>query len=700
MKTIPRQCAALLLTLTIAGAAPAPMGTAFTYQGRLHDDGSPATGHYDFAFTLYDGPCPGGSPVGSPSVVPLAAVPVSNGLFSVSLNFGGAVFDGSARWLGIQVRTNMGNAYSTLSECHELKPVPYALVAGLAGSVTNNAITSSKLAPGAVTAPAISTFAPPSPGQVLTFMPTGMVWTTLSSPLAWLLSGNNVAPGDFLGSTNDQVVDVRVNNARVMRFQPDAQAPQIVGGHSANRTAVTNVPGAIIAGGGSAFNPHYIGGRYATVSGGAGHTNMMPFGTIGGGFVNHIQGTFDSTIGGGSHNTIVGEANVIGGGAYNNNLVGAFGTIGGGSQNRVESPYSSTIAGGYENTVRGQDGTIGGGSYNTAQADYAIIAGGQDNYIGTNVIDLIEFGFLTNYAGYSSILGGQANRISSIYSVAAGGSGNHVYGDYGHIGGGSGNRIGNASDYSSISSFSMVGGGSGNLAVNTGATVAGGINNTVRGLEAAILGGGGNTAWGKHSVVLGGQYNEAGTNTISQTVGSFSLAAGRRAKARHRGSFVWGDSTDDDIVSTNENSITMRAVGGVRIFSYVDPTQILAPAGVRLAPGSGSWSSLSDRNAKRDFSDVDARQVLAKVAALPISTWRYQGEAAGVRHIGPTAQDFAAAFAMGDSDTSITTVDADGVALAAIQGLHQKLADKEAEMESLKREMAEVKELLRRAMGK
>ena len=65
--------------------------------------------------------------------------------------------------------------------------------------------------------------------------------------------------------------------------------------------------------------------------------------------------------------------------------------------------------------------------------------------------------------------------------------------------------------------------------------------------------------------------------------------------------------------------------------------------------------------------------MLAKVAALPIYTWRYKTETSGALHMGPVAQDFSAAFGLGDSDKRITTVDADGVALAAIQGLNAKV---------------------------
>jgi hypothetical protein len=90
----------------------------------------------------------------------------------------------------------------------------------------------------------------------------------------------------------------------------------------------------------------------------------------------------------------------------------------------------------------------------------------------------------------------------------------------------------------------------------------------------------------------------------------------------------------------------------------------------------------SAREAKQGFAPVDAAAILAKVAALPLSTWAYTN-APTVRHLGPVAQDFHAAFALGDDDQHIATVDADGVALAAIQGLHQLLKEKEARLAHL-----------------
>ena len=93
----------------------------------------------------------------------------------------------------------------------------------------------------------------------------------------------------------------------------------------------------------------------------------------------------------------------------------------------------------------------------------------------------------------------------------------------------------------------------------------------------------------------------------------------------------------------------------------------------------------SDRNAKEAFESVDPPAVLAAVAALPIERWSYKGET--VRHLGPMAQDFAAAFGLGADDRHIFTLDAAGVALAAIQGLHGLVRAQQARLEALEREL-------------
>jgi len=108
---------------------------------------------------------------------------------------------------------------------------------------------------------------------------------------------------------------------------------------------------------------------------------------------------------------------------------------------------------------------------------------------------------------------------------------------------------------------------------------------------------------------------------------------------------------------------------------------------------NGTFVSASDRNQKQNLQPVEPRAVLEKVAALPIAEWSFKQDAE-TRHVGPMAQDFRAAFGLGTDDKHIATVDADGVALAAIQGLNQRLNEKEAEIRELKRAVAELQAAL------
>ena len=117
--------------------------------------------------------------------------------------------------------------------------------------------------------------------------------------------------------------------------------------------------------------------------------------------------------------------------------------------------------------------------------------------------------------------------------------------------------------------------------------------------------------------------------------------------------------------------------------------------GQLLTVGSGgaycngtTWVNGSDRASKEGFTAIDPAEVLKKVAALPISEWQYKA-APDQAHIGPMAQDFHAAFGLnGADDKHISTVDEGGVALAAIQGLNEKLetenADLKHQLEALK----------------
>jgi hypothetical protein len=113
---------------------------------------------------------------------------------------------------------------------------------------------------------------------------------------------------------------------------------------------------------------------------------------------------------------------------------------------------------------------------------------------------------------------------------------------------------------------------------------------------------------------------------------------------------------------------------------------------------NGTFVSSSDRNAKENFMPIQPRDVLEKVVALPLSSWNYKADTA-TRHVGPMAQDFYAAFNLGPDDKHIATVDADGVALAAIQGLNQKLEEQRAENTELKARLERLERLLNARNG-
>jgi len=109
---------------------------------------------------------------------------------------------------------------------------------------------------------------------------------------------------------------------------------------------------------------------------------------------------------------------------------------------------------------------------------------------------------------------------------------------------------------------------------------------------------------------------------------------------------------------------------------------------------------VSDRNQKKDIAPIDAAAILDKVSRLPISTWSYRQEPPAVRHLGPMAQDFRAAFGLGDDDRTYFAVDAQGVALAAIQALDGLVTAQKKEIDRLSRQNQDLSRRLRAIEGR
>jgi hypothetical protein len=161
-------------------------GTAFTYQGRLNDGASAANGSYEFIFSLFSVPS-GGSAAAGPLVQNATAV--SNGLFVATLDFGAGVFNGTAWWLEIAVHTNAIGAFTTLSPRQPLTPAPYAIYAENANAAG--------LSTGTVPASALGN--------------------------AWKIGGNagtSPGAGNFLGTTDDQPLELRVATFPMLRLEP------------------------------------------------------------------------------------------------------------------------------------------------------------------------------------------------------------------------------------------------------------------------------------------------------------------------------------------------------------------------------------------------------------------------------------------------------------------------------------------------
>ena len=121
------------------------------------------------------------------------------------------------------------------------------------------------------------------------------------------------------------------------------------------------------------------------------------------------------------------------------------------------------------------------------------------------------------------------------------------------------------------------------------------------------------------------------------------------------------------------------------LFAFGNGTAAIGTWTNAYLTSGGVWTNASDRNVKENFSPVDPQAVLERVAALPITEWNYISEDDAVRHVGPMAQDFHAAFGLGNDNKSLGTIDVDGVALASIQALHRRneeLQRRNAELEA------------------
>jgi hypothetical protein len=209
----------------------------------------------------------------------------------------------------------------------------------------------------------------------------------------WVLTGNaGTDPAqNFLGTTDNQALELRANNERVARFEPASDdtigsRPNVILGHADNIVDAGAI-GATIGGGGyfraqpDVTIPNRVTDDFGTVGGGQGNESGR-WGTVGGGQLNTAANLF-ATVGGGENNVASADHATVGGGE--NNVASAdYATIGGGENNAASADYA-TISGGTDNAASGYGSTIGGGEFNQGSAEYATVSGGGANEASSDV---------------------------------------------------------------------------------------------------------------------------------------------------------------------------------------------------------------------------------------------------------------------------------------------------------------------------
>ena len=665
--------AALSMISTQLSTARA-QSSAFTYQGRLAADGAPYSGPAEMQFTLFVTPTNGvvaGGPVNN-------SVNVTNGLFTVLLDFGALAFPGGDRWLEIAVRTN-GGAFAILAPRQQITTTPYSITATRAASLIGT-LPAAQLS-GAYSA--ALTFNNSNNTFVGSYVGNGSGVSNvnastlggLSSLNFWKTNGNagaNPANGAFLGTTDNQPLEIKVNGARALRLEPtpdDADHASIVNVLAGSRGNFigAGVIGATIAGGGAVnyFGDPYTnriandlgiidGGAFATVSGGMDNACINFGATVGGGNGNRSSGE-NATIAGGRDNTCSGYMATVGGGE-GNECRGEHATVGGGSGN-ISTNRAATVGGGIGNTSSSDFATIAGGEFNAATGIYATIGGGLDN---------------TASGQYAMVIGGHSNVASGDFSFAAG---NHA---------------------KALHQGAFV------WADDNGGPFASTANNqfAVRAIGGMLLAANvqiGTSSSDYRRVQIGGG------NSSGVLYGSFpALGDGIHLGYNHYydaagGSHVLntGGATSRISVGYGDIQLSIGIVNGAPIIQRL----LANSTGVTV---NGTFNNSSDRNQKQDFAPVSPLQLLEKVSQLPLSEWSYK-EDPTTRHIGPVAQDFYCAFNIGTDDKHIAPMDEGGVALAAIQGLNQKLTvelkQKETEITELKQRLEKLEQLIHSKKG-
>jgi trimeric autotransporter adhesin len=401
------------------------------------------------------------------------------------------------------------------------------------------------------------------------------------------------------------------------------------------------------------------------------------------------------TISGGSGN-IVGAAD---------GLLGNFATVGGGSGNSATSGFA-TVGGGFANAASGNSATASGGQQNTASGVFAAVGGGRSNTASGTEATVAGGEVNTASANNAAVGGGVSNVASGVSSVVPGGRSNVAGGDF-SFAAGNGAKVRSATvpgagaqgdqgtfiwadsinaDFVSTGSDQFLVRARGGFGLNTNdpigpmhvrlGTIGAGTIPTPTFTPTLLLESPTSTLL--HMYSPNGANNASGIRFGSPTVEANAaiLAFNDDQSLRFRS----GGSTATRLLIQADGFV------GIARTSATHPLHIGTSAttgnGAHLTVG-GAWTNGSSRAFKDQFAALDAKEMLRKVVSLPVMRWNYKGT--DERHIGPIAEDFHKTFNVGSDPQYISTVDASGVALAAIQGLAAVVKEKDAKISALEK---------------
>jgi len=774
----------LALLSLLACASLQAAESAFTYQGRLTEHGAPASGDYDLRFLLRDAAVAGGQ-VGNAIV--LAPVAVSNGLFTVALDFGSVAFDGNPRWLEIGVRTNGSVApYALLSPPQPITATPYALLAGTASAYTG-LITDSQLSGNIARFNSTGTFTGAvqfnNPSNVFTgsFWGNGasvtnvnLVTANSAGAITWTTSGFQFV------SSSSPTVGLHPDSLIAADINGDGSVDLITADFGTNSLTVltNNGRGQFLR----ASAPKVGSGPYAVTAVDVNGDDSLDLVSA-----NFAENTLSVLTNDGTGGFALASKYTVG---LNPAFVASGDINGDGKPDLISANQNGNTLTVLTNNGSGRFALAS--TERVGRVPFSVTAADVN---GDGTLDLISTDFSDNTLTILTNNGTGGFVIASSPNVGAGplfATAADINGD-GHIdlisasqyehtltvltNNGNGEFLLAASPVAGVHPAWLTvadvnGDGKpdlisadiydGTLTVLTNDGCSGfalaaklPVGHFPHSVVAADVNGDGrvdlisanyydnnltvlfNTeAIEAHFIGNGAGLTSLNASNLIGSVPSASLTSvpadsltGTVADARLSGNVAFLNATQTftgaNILNNAANSFTGSGAGltdlnGTNLLDgTVAASKLTADVGVWSRAGTNisyfgfvgigktnpataldvdgtvtatAFNHRSDRNLKENFTGISAREMLEKVVGLSITRWNFKGETA-TPHVGPMAQDFHAAFGLGSDDRHIASVDADGVALAAIQGLNEilksqekRLRDKESEIEALKEE--------------